>query len=324
MNALIVTENRFLSKLISALLHREGFNASIATSLNGAEKYFGAGIQPKFLFVDICGDGKQELQWIETILKQANNTWVPILAMLDDKDEGLLQKAYDAGISDYVSKHEKKFIIQSKIATFKNMLAKIELLEASNQKLSRLTTVDPITLLPNKAGFYSLSNKAVKYCCRQNQPLAILKIEIKNFERYKEDRYYESGLECIGLIATAIDNAVSRPMDIVGRLGDKAFAVVLPDTNLIGAEAVSDNIKNAIKLLSLAVPQSTRNKILTVDIDTVHVNWDDDVDIETILMDTNQNHEYSDIDVITQSNNVSLLHSQEKHSLIPTLALVAN
>jgi len=67
-------------------------------------------------------------------------------------------------------------------------------------------------------------------------------------------------------VAQTIRQAVKRPSDFVARYGGEEFAVILPNTERIGAETVANSIQKAIHDLQLPHAQSPISSYITLSI----------------------------------------------------------
>jgi diguanylate cyclase (GGDEF)-like protein len=67
------------------------------------------------------------------------------------------------------------------------------------------------------------------------------------------DRYgHVAGDACLREVADAIGASLKRPADLAARYGGEEFVVVLPDTDLVGACAVAEQIRSRIAALVIS------------------------------------------------------------------------
>ena len=67
-------------------------------------------------------------------------------------------------------------------------------------------------------------------------------------------------------VATTLERAARRSMDLVARYGGEEFAVVLPETGILAAEQVADRIHSKLTALAIAHPAARASDIITVSI----------------------------------------------------------
>lgn len=73
-----------------------------------------------------------------------------------------------------------------------------------------------------------------------------------------------AGDRCLKQVAQTISQTVCRPTDLVARYGGEEFVVLLPSTNLVGANQVAEAIKVAIKKLDLMHSSSPLGEKMTL------------------------------------------------------------
>lgn len=124
-------------------------------------------------------------------------------------------------------------------------LAELALIEA-NADLSRQASTDALTGLANRRVFDEVLERDMARCGRAGTPLSLMLLDVDRFKLYNDVHGHQAGDRCLVMVANAIKSSLLRPSDLAARYGGEEFAVILPDTNLGGAEAVAERIRNAI------------------------------------------------------------------------------
>jgi diguanylate cyclase (GGDEF)-like protein/PAS domain S-box-containing protein len=139
-----------------------------------------------------------------------------------------------------------------------NLIAVVETLrDMTDQKraemtLQNLATKDSLTGLANRR---SLDEKLqLEWKCNQRckSSLAFILADVDHFKNYNDHYGHQKGDDCLRAVAGAIGATVFRPADMTARYGGEEFAVVMPNTDLAGAKAVAERIREAI--VNLALP----------------------------------------------------------------------
>ncbi|MGB7412689.1 MAG: diguanylate cyclase [Thermosynechococcaceae cyanobacterium] len=124
-------------------------------------------------------------------------------------------------------------------------------LEDANQKLRRLAVLDGLTQVANRRHLdeYLLN----QWSChrRQQQPLALIMVDVDFFKLYNDFYGHLMGDECLQKVAQTIAQSVKRSTDFVARYGGEEFTVVLPCTGIQGASQVAENIMARIQELQI-------------------------------------------------------------------------
>ncbi|RMH71452.1 MAG: diguanylate cyclase [Cyanobacteria bacterium J007] len=126
-----------------------------------------------------------------------------------------------------------------------------EQLQAANQQLRRLATLDGLTQVANRRRFDEYLDRQWRQMARDRRPLSLVLCDIDCFKLYNDTYGHQAGDECLQSVAATLTECVKRPCDLVARYGGEEFAVILPDTDLEGARNVAERIRRTIFELSI-------------------------------------------------------------------------
>lgn len=101
---------------------------------------------------------------------------------------------------------------------------------------------------------------------RQQTPLAFLLADVDHFKLYNDTYGHQRGDECLRAVAGMIGAKVFRPADLVARYGGEEFGIVMPATDLAGALAVAERMREAVESLELEHSASTTADHVTLSI----------------------------------------------------------
>lgn len=119
-------------------------------------------------------------------------------------------------------------------------------LEQSNLRLSEIALLDSLTGIPNRRSFDQNLAKEWARTQRTRLPVSLLLIDVDHFKRINDTHGHQVGDECLRHTAKLLSVALPRPADFIARYGGDEFAILLPDTDSIGASIVTDRIRSAI------------------------------------------------------------------------------
>jgi diguanylate cyclase (GGDEF)-like protein len=125
-----------------------------------------------------------------------------------------------------------------------------ELLE-SNERLQRLSFVDPLTNIANRRFLEMSISREWKLHARSGFQMSVLMIDIDWFKSFNDNYGHLAGDECLRQVATALENTVRRPTDLVTRYGGEEFCVLLPMTKKEGAICIVKRMMRAINCLDI-------------------------------------------------------------------------
>ena len=112
-------------------------------------------------------------------------------------------------------------------------------------KLQELTIKDDLTGLYNNRFFTRQLSEEIERNKRYGEIFSLLYIDIDNFKKYNDSRGHPAGDKLLRKIADLIQSKL-RTLDYAFRYGGEEFTILLPSTNLKGAEQVAERIRKRI------------------------------------------------------------------------------
>jgi diguanylate cyclase (GGDEF)-like protein/PAS domain S-box-containing protein len=127
-----------------------------------------------------------------------------------------------------------------------------EELQAANAKLQELAATDALTGLANRRSFDLALERECRRAERAGQPISVLMIDIDKFKAFNDSYGHQEGDNCLRQVAQAILQAFRRPGDLAARYGGEEFAIILPETDELGAMYVAEKLRSIVHALGLA------------------------------------------------------------------------
>lgn len=173
-----------------------------------------------------------------------------------------IQKIHAAKIYDEVPLDYRKDEIGDLGSAFNALMrerrdAEVELkqarihLESMNKTLERLALEDDLTGLSNRRRFDMALHEEFSRAMRTAQPLALVMIDVDHFKQFNDIYGHVAGDDCLSKVGRLIRAHQSRPADVMARYGGEEVAVLLPDTDLMGALEVAERIRLAVRQLAI-------------------------------------------------------------------------
>lgn len=119
------------------------------------------------------------------------------------------------------------------------------------QALEYLVRLDSLTGIPNRRLFEEELGKEWARAKRDHAPLSLIMADIDHFKEYNDHYGHPAGDLCLVDVAQTMHHALSRPGDVAARIGGEEFAILLPQTDLDGAIAVAEQLRERILALNL-------------------------------------------------------------------------
>lgn len=187
------------------------------------------------------------------ILKNNEKTkQIPIIFITAKSDEESIEKAYDLGAADYIT---KPFLPKELLSRVKKELRIQGLIE----KLEELASKDTLTKLYNRRFFYDSAIKTIEYAKRKNHPLSLIMLDIDHFKLVNDTYGHATGDEVLKELSKIMQK-LQRKSDTIVRLGGEEFAILMPDTSKEQAFEVAQKLRQTIE----------KNKVLLTDGNSLH------------------------------------------------------
>ncbi len=132
------------------------------------------------------------------------------------------------------------------------------------ETLRDLSYQDGLTGIANRRRFDEKLEQEWRRATRERQPLTLIMADIDFFKNYNDLYGHPTGDECLRKIAKVLQDATSRPGDLAARYGGEEFAAILPNTSLLGAEKVAEQIRSQVEALELPHANSSVSPWVTI------------------------------------------------------------
>lgn len=120
-------------------------------------------------------------------------------------------------------------------------------LHQAHQTLKSLALTDSLTGLGNRRRLDAVFEAELKRARRQGYPVALVMLDLDYFKRYNDRYGHPAGDQCLKRFAEVLQTALKRPADLAVRYGGEEFTLLLPATDVPGAELVVDEIMQALR-----------------------------------------------------------------------------
>jgi diguanylate cyclase (GGDEF)-like protein len=137
-------------------------------------------------------------------------------------------------------------------------------LQHANLELLKLANIDGLTQIPNRRNFDRYLAEEWQRHLREQQPLALILIDIDYFKSYNDHYGHQCGDDCLIQVAQAIAKIPQRPTDLVARYGGEEFVTILSNTSAEGALIVAKSIRKAIADLGIPHFKSEVSNYITL------------------------------------------------------------
>ncbi len=210
---------------------------------------------PKLSGVEACAVLKREAH-----LKD-----ISIIIITASHDLETLEEAFSAGVNDYIIKPPSKAELSARVRAALQLKREMDLRKArereleslmaelreANAQLESLSFLDSLTGIANRRRFDEVLGTEWRRAVRQGTSLALILCDIDAFKPYNDGYGHQRGDECLRTVAQTLAEYPHRAGDLIARYGGEEFAVVLPNTDIRGAEVVAEKLRSSVEALQL-------------------------------------------------------------------------
>ena len=269
---LVVDDSRLMRRAIIKILGKE-YRLSEAGDGEEAWQRLQEHNDIKMIFSDLSMPNLDGFGLLERIRNsddpQLQNLPVIIITGAED-DEETKQRALSRGASDFISKPFESVQLRTRAQTHLRLDDTHRQLSKTVSQLEEQGTRDEVTGLANKNYFLQRGNKDLAFAKRHSGELALLLIQIDNFNKLFTRFGKEAAQHTLQQVSRImLDNV--RQEDTVARIGVAQLVFLTPSTNCVGARQLGERVRKQIDELSIefggvALPATISTVIAAVDI----------------------------------------------------------
>lgn len=249
---LYIEDSASVAHITKSYLNKIGINVTHFVNADDAFKDLTSGNKNYDLIItDITLQGEMcGLSLVRMI--RAENTPIaktPILAMTGSEDLQQRKDLLNAGATDYITKPVSEEGFNTRV---KNLITIKRLSDTVNQQkraLHKLTTKDSVTGCHNVTSLNKHGKKFVHDSARYKYPFSIIVIEVDDFKQLQEIRGRDISDKVLQHTAEYLLK-ICRQGDIVARIGEEEFTILLPHCSIKNASDKAEKILSTIQQLN--------------------------------------------------------------------------
>ena len=165
---------------------------------------------------------------------------LPFIFVSGTIGEDVAVAAMKEGAHDYIIKGNLRRLAPAVARELREAAVRRERTRA-NERVAYLAYHDPLTDLPNRALLHDRLQQAILTSRREDKPIALLIVDLDGFKEINDALGHYMGDRVLQQVAARLRRTL-RESDTVARLGGDEFALLLPLTDLHGAELTARKV----------------------------------------------------------------------------------
>jgi len=134
------------------------------------------------------------------------------------------------------------------------------------QTLETESIIDGLTRIHNRRYFDLTLNNEFLHSRRNKNPMAIMICDIDNFKLFNDTYGHQAGDECLKKVAQSLSSGLKRPGDLCARIGGEEFGIILPYTDIEGAQVIGNLLQAKVESLKILHSINKASDFVTVSI----------------------------------------------------------
>jgi diguanylate cyclase (GGDEF)-like protein len=253
MRILVADANPLIARLLRVKL--ESWGHTVDVEHTGDRAWILAQERPyRMAIMDWGLEGIETARLCKQIRDLNSNRYCFIMFFSEQSDHENLMAAFEAGADDYLLKPLNPQLLKLRIKTGKRMLN-------LEEELRLLSSYDQLTGLISYRTFVSFFRTFLAVAVRNDLPGSVIFLEVENYRQILEQNGHLAATKIMVELSRALP-VVMRASDLVAKVDDNSFCVLLPQTPEENLGVLVANIERAIGGISVnAAGQEVRPSV---------------------------------------------------------------
>jgi len=247
MRVLVADDCESTLEILKMNLSKWGYEPMLVTDGEQALRIMKSPAGPRLALLDWNMpkiDGVSVCRELRTRTENAlNYSYIIVLTAMEGEEH--LVEALESGADDYLSKPVHPRELQLRVRTGERILELQNRVVQTNRKLAKITTLDQLTLTLNRQTFLRRLAEEFERSLRKGHSVSVVFMEVDDLQQITEEYGRKTGDEILRQSAERFRRA-ARGYDVLGRMGDQEFGVIMPETELGMGVALCERLRNSI------------------------------------------------------------------------------
>jgi diguanylate cyclase (GGDEF)-like protein len=243
---LLVDDDPGAIQLMGRILSGEG---ALRFATNGGDALgLARASPPDLILLDAEMPGMSGFEVCAALKAEPTLVDVPVIFVTSHRDESFEVAGFAVGAVDFITKPVNHQLVVVRVRS------QLRVKHMADQ-LRHNATIDAVTGIANRRRLDEMLEREWLRARRSAEPLALVLVDIDHFKLFNDRYGHPAGDACLRSVAQALSRTCLRPGDLATRYGGEEFALVLPQTPLLGAEHVARRLLDTVE--ALAIPHET-------------------------------------------------------------------
>jgi two-component system cell cycle response regulator len=242
---LLVDDDEIVRHSLGRIIGAAGYDIATApdaeTALLCMQRNFAS-----IVILDVCMPGMNGLALCRAIRNEIYSGYVYVMLHTTKDTEEDILAGLEAGADDYLSKSTPKSQLVGRLRTAQRILMLEHSLKAALGDREQMAMTDVLTGAFNRRYLLQHLSLELRRAHRSRSELCVLVLDFDNFSQVNDHLGHAAGDAVLTELARRIKANLPRSGDWSARLGGDEFVVVLPYTDIAGANVLAEKLLRAV------------------------------------------------------------------------------
>ncbi len=194
---------------------------------------------PDVILLDVMMPGMDGYEVCRRLKADPRTQDIPVIFITAVDSEQAEERGFSLGAVDYITKPLSLPVVRARVRAQAHLRRRTAM-------LARLALIDGLTGLANRRRFDEALALEWRRARRNGEPVSLLFVDIDRFKDINDTHGHGTGDDVLRCVARAVRSVAHRPGDLAARYGGDEFIVLLPGTDLAGAQRLAGELHTAV------------------------------------------------------------------------------
>lgn len=196
---------------------------------------------PDLILLDVCMPDANGFDLCRQFKLQPEIANIPVIFLTGAADVDQKVLGFEVGAVDYIAKPFDPAELNARVRAALRTKRYFDM-------LSQRAMIDGLTGLWNRANFDQRLMEEVSGSQRYNRPLSLVMLDVDKFKSINDNYGHPFGDEVLQAVGDVLSKS-ARTTDVACRYGGEEFAVILRETDLVGANVFAERVRTQLEML---------------------------------------------------------------------------
>ncbi len=255
MRILVAEDSPVIRKIVVGTLEDAGYEVIVASNGKEAfEKFKNNDVQ--MIITDWVMPEMEGAELCRQIRRECVDRYVYVILLTGLDSKADVHAGLQSGADDYLIKPVEPDQLMARIRTGERIFNLERRLHDTSGQLAGGLSQDPLTGVLSSSAVLDILDREIERASREERLLSIIRFRIDRFDDIVET-HGRAAADKVVAAAAGRAKKVTRPYDVLGRLEDGSFLVIVPGPGAAETEGVADRIRATFAAQSISIAKKS-------------------------------------------------------------------